>query len=1362
MSTELFEHFLRDESRRGPAGRQAFTGAAGGAACGDLSRVSLVIEDDRIADVSFDAEGCGATRAATAAVAEMVDGKPALLAARIGSAEVDDAIGGLTPAKLHAAQLAADALHRALAAAAASEERLAPPVEGRVAVAMSGGVDSAVAALLERERGADVVAITVKLWADQETDGAKACCSPEAVLGARAVAHSIDVPHITLDLEEDFRRRVVGSYLSGHAEGATPNPCIVCNGEVRLAAMADLAERLGAERLVTGHYARIVDEEEGPLLAAAADPKKDQSYMLAGLPPSMLPRLGFPLTDLTKPEVREIAARHGLSIARKPESQDLCFLAGQGQRRFLRRHGDLYDREGTVVDRTGKALGRHRGHHNFTVGQRRGIRCLGAGGALRHREGRGGEHDHGRHPRRARRDAGPDPRRGPPSRRIPGRLGAPALPLRRGTGRRRGTRRHTHQPRGRAGGLIRRSGARPNGRPSAKRRGRRPRHYRLEARNRLPAMKAQEIRDTYLSFFEERGHRVVPSASLVPSVHDPSVLLTTAGMQPFKPYFLGREEPPAPRLTDVQKCFRTTDIEEVGNTARHLTFFEMLGNWSFGDYFKAESIPWGWELSTEGFGMDPERIWVTVFGGDEELGLGPDEEAIEIWRSVGVPQERIVLLGRVDNFWQAGPTGPCGPCSELYLDRGEDFGAPDDRPGDDTDRFLEFWNHVFMTYDLAEGAEVSELPMRNIDTGMGLDRMAAVLQDVPSVFETDLIRPLIDLAEELSGRAYSEGGGITRAMRIVADHSRGASFLIADGVVPSNEDRGYILRRIMRRAIQQGRTLGLEAPWLGRFAERTIEVMSGAYPELEAERETIARWVGDEEESFGRTLERGTELLEQLVDSAQAQGTSWIDAGDAFKLHDTYGFPFDLTKELLAERGLAVDDSGFEELMEEQRARARTGAATAHGSEDRHERVIAFATETAATRFVGYETLRATTGVAAVASENGKALVKLEESPFYAEGGGQVADSGVLRWRGGEAEVVDVYRVGQDQVLEVSAAGPLAGAQEAGVEAVVDHESRHATMRNHTATHLLHAALRERLGDHVRQAGSAVRPDKLRFDFTHGKALESEDIAAIEDRVNGWIKASRPVRWLEMERPEAERLGAMALFGEKYGDWVRVVEVDGVSRELCGGTHVANTAEIGIFKIASEGSSAANVRRIEALSGPAAIDWFREREERLREVGELLGAPQDPLAGARRAAERLREAGEGAKQAARQQLGEEAERLAGEASEIDGLAVVAGRASIADQKQLLDLASRIQGRLSGESAVVLGGAEGERVALVALVSKPAVARGVSAADVVGEAAPVIGGGGGGREGMAQAGGREPARLDDALGAARAAIERALS
>jgi alanyl-tRNA synthetase len=888
-------------------------------------------------------------------------------------------------------------------------------------------------------------------------------------------------------------------------------------------------------------------------------------------------------------------------------------------------------------------------------------------------------------------------------------------------------------------------------------------------------MKAQQIRDTYLAFFAERGHKVVPSASLVPSVHDPTVLLTTAGMQPFKPYFLGRETPPAPRLTDVQKCFRTTDIEEVGKTARHMTFFEMLGNWSFGDYFKAESIPWGWQLATEGFGMDPEQIWVTVFGGDEELGLGPDSEAIEIWEATGVPRERIVELGREDNFWQGGPTGPCGPCSELYIDRGLVFGTADERPGDEGERFLEFWNHVFMSYDLHEDGSLTELPMKNIDTGMGLDRMAAILQDAPSVYDTDHVRPLIGLAEELSGRAYNESEAVTRAMRIVADHSRGAAFLIADGVVPSNEDRGYILRRIMRRAIQQGNTLGLEAPWLGRFATRVIELMGETYPELIAERDTIARWVNDEEESFGRTLVRGEELLDRLVAEAREAGTSWIEAEDAFKLHDTYGFPYDLTKELLAEQGLAVDDDGFAELMEEQRTRARTGAATAHGSEDRHDKVLAFAAATPPSRFVGYETLSATTGVAAIEADGERALLKLEDSPFYAEGGGQVADSGIVRWpTGEEAQVLEVFRVGADQVLEIDARHPRtrergpeiagddepdrAGAEEVPVDVVVDRETRHATMRNHTATHLLHAALRERLGTHVRQAGSAVRPDKLRFDFTHGQSLTPDELRDVEDRVNEWIKASAPVRWLEMERPEAEALGAMALFGEKYGEWVRVVEVEGVSRELCGGTHVANTAEVGIFKVTAEGSSAANVRRIEAITGPAAIDFFRDRDAALRESGELLGNPQDPLAGARRAAERMKEAGVGAEQAQRQALGEEAKRLAGEAVEIDGVDVVVAATELADQKALLDVANRIQSSLGGSVAQVLGGGDGEKVALVSLVNPGAVEKGLSAAELVRAAASVVGGGGGGREDMAQAGGRDPAKLDEALAAARALIE----
>ncbi len=873
-------------------------------------------------------------------------------------------------------------------------------------------------------------------------------------------------------------------------------------------------------------------------------------------------------------------------------------------------------------------------------------------------------------------------------------------------------------------------------------------------------MSTDEIRETFLAYFEERGHLRVASGSLIPAPDDTSTLLTVAGMQPFKPYFRGDQQPPAPRVCDAQRCFRTPDIEEVGKTRRHLTFFEMLGNWSFGDYFKEQSIAWGWELSTEGFGFDPKRIWATVFAGDEALGLGPDEEAIELWIAQGVPEERIVRLPRAENFWQAGATGPCGPCSEMYIDRGPEFGSDELRPGDDTDRYLEYWNHVFIIYELHEDGSLTELPKRNIDTGLGLERMAMIQQGVDSLFETDGFVPLIALAEELSGSSDGSDPKVTKAMRILADHSRGAVNLIADGVVPSNEDRGYVLRRIMRRAIQQGRVLGLEPPFLGRFAEKVIELMSGAYPHLETERAAIIRWVDDEEQSFARTLERGTELLERLVAEAKAAGTSWIDAEDAFRLHDTYGFPYDLTRELLAEQGLSVDDQGFEALMEEQRERARSGSGAV--AEDRHGAVISFVADAPTTRFVGYEELTAQTSVAAAQplGDDGGVLVKLEESPFYPEGGGQVADSGEIAWEGGTARVEDVYRVGDDQAVRVAGADarPQAGDR---VIASVDHETRHATIRNHTATHLLHAALRERLGTHVRQAGSAVRPEKLRFDFTHGAPLSPEEVRAVEDRVNEWVKASRPVRAMQMQRAEAEAIGAMALFGEKYGDWVRVVEVDEVSRELCGGTHVANTAEVGIFALVSEGSSAANVRRVEALTGPAAIDHFRRRSDELAEVGRLLGNDRDAVVGAQQAAEALAKLKQIEQQDSRKAAGEQADELGSGGEIVNGVSVVVSEAPGADQRALLDLADRVRAR-AGDAAVVLGGREGDKVALVASFSKSAVAHGLDAAEVVREAAAEVGGGGGGRDTVAQAGGRDPERLPQALEAARVAIHRKLT
>ena len=875
-------------------------------------------------------------------------------------------------------------------------------------------------------------------------------------------------------------------------------------------------------------------------------------------------------------------------------------------------------------------------------------------------------------------------------------------------------------------------------------------------------MNSAEIRETYLSFFEQREHMRLASASLVPSSHDPTVLLNVAGMQPLKPYFMGLEAPPAPRLTSSQRCFRTKDIEEVGKTKRHLTFFEMLGNFSVGDYFKEEAIGFGWELSTGAFGFDPELIWVTVFEGDEELGLGPDTEAIELWKAIGVPEERIVGLPRSENFWQGGPTGPCGPCSEMYIDRGEAYGGPGDRPGDESERFLEYWNLVFMAYELRKDGSLPELPAQNIDTGMGLERMAVIQQGVDSVFDTDLFKPLIELAEEISGRRYGADGSEadTRAMRIIADHSRGAVELIADGVVPSNEERGYVLRRLMRRAIQQGRSLGLEAPYLDRFAERVIEILGEIHPQLGSERETIRGWVKSEEESFARTLERGSVLLERLIDRAKAEGADSIAAADAFELHDTFGFPYDLTRELLADNDLSVDDEGFQSLMGAQRSRARKGGGGG-AMADRHDAIIDFVGSSAESRFVGYSRLAVETAVAAATPIEGsteESLAKLEESPFYPEGGGQVSDSGSLRIDGEEVAVLAVHRVGSDQALRIAAPVLEPGAS---VAAAVARAPRIATMANHTATHLLHAALRQRLGPHVHQAGSAVRPDKLRFDFSHGSRLSEEELLGVEDQVNEWIKASSPVLAMEMERAEAERLGAMALFGEKYGDWVRMVEVPEVSRELCGGTHVANTAEIGIFTITSEGSSASNVRRVEALTGPAAIDFFRERSAVLDAAGRLLGGSGDPLAAAQRVSERLEQlereaAGKGA-----EQVGERGEEIAQAAEERAGIKLAVGSiGELADQKKLLEVADRTRARL-GASAVVLGGAADGKVALVGAFSAEAIAKGLSAAAIVRSAAEIVGGGGGGRDDIAQAGGRDPEKLDEALDAALKALREGL-
>jgi alanyl-tRNA synthetase len=875
---------------------------------------------------------------------------------------------------------------------------------------------------------------------------------------------------------------------------------------------------------------------------------------------------------------------------------------------------------------------------------------------------------------------------------------------------------------------------------------------------------SDEIRATYIKFFEERDHRRLPSAPLIPAEHDPSVLFTIAGMHPLKSYFLGRERPPHPRITTCQKTFRTADIDIIGTTTRHLTFFEMLGNFSFGDYFKREAVRYALDLSTDGFGFALDDIWITVFGGDEELGIGPDEEAIEAWLEVGIPRERIVECPRSENFWQMGPTGPCGPCSELYLDRGVELGKPDDLPGGENERFLEYWNLVFTQFDLRQDGSLGPLPANNIDTGLGLNRLAAVLQDKPSVFETDQFAPLIALGEELSGRRYGDAFGPDKALRVLADHGRAMTFLVADGVVPSNEDRGYVLRRIMRRAILQGRSLELDPGFLARYAERVTELMGAEYGELHEQREVVRKWLDAEEEGFGRTLEQGLRRLDELIARAREAGAEGIAAADAFLLHDTYGFPIDLTLELVAEHDLGVDEEGFERLMEDQRRRARAGAGRFASAEELRERAQALVGEAGfATDFVGYETTDSETTIGAAAGEDGRILVKLVESPFYATGGGQVADSGYVECFDGDcrARVEDVLRLGDDQVVAVV---PERGEMRVGerVRAHVDRAARHATECNHTATHLLHAALRRRLGTHVRQAGSYVGPDKLRFDFTHSSALSPEELRDVVDQVNAWILEDQPVRALTTTLPEARRLGAMALFGEKYGDVVRMVEVgDGsFSRELCGGTHVHFTSEIGLFKVLSETSSAANVRRIEAVTGPEAVTLVCRHDAALAAAGVTLRVPPERVPDA--VAElrtRVREL-ERALRSDGARAGVDVERLASDSVELDGARVVVAAVEAPDYDALLEAVDRLKNRL-GDSVIVLGSAGEDRVSLVASVSPALVERGLRAPDIVRAAATEVGGGGGGRDTLARAGGRDVQKLPDAIEAARRAIETSL-
>jgi alanyl-tRNA synthetase len=835
-----------------------------------------------------------------------------------------------------------------------------------------------------------------------------------------------------------------------------------------------------------------------------------------------------------------------------------------------------------------------------------------------------------------------------------------------------------------------------------------------------------ELRAGFRAFFESKGHEFRPSASLIPRADDRSTLLVSAGMQPLMPFFLGLEEPPAPLLTTVQKVFRTPDIDEVGLDTFHLTFFEMLGNFSFGRYFKEGAIDFAWEFIFEHMQLDPDRIWVSVFAGDPELGLGEDEVAIAHWERKGMPPERITRLPRADNFWSVGGPGPCGPDSEIFYDWGEDVGCrrPECAPGCECERFLEFWNLVFMEFELHADGSLTPLPNQNIDTGLGLERGARILQQVPSVFDTDGYQEIMHWIAGRSGIAYGESEQATKAHRILADHGRGMTFLAADSVVPSNEGRGYVMRRIVRRAVQQAGRIGLEPPFLAGLSEVVIEQAGDAYPELRERADEIRSVLAAEEERFSETLARGLKLFEEV-----AQGNIEAIAGeDAFRLHDTYGFPLELTEELARERGLVVDVDGFNRLMEEQRQRSRRAV------EEVDVRVAA----DVRSQFVGYEKTEVLTAILAYEDLGDRRFqAKLEQSPFYPEGGGQVSDTGYIENEtGARAALVAAHRLPEDdQVLEFEGEGFGPGMR---VRAVVPWSVRFPTMANHTATHLLHKALQGVLGEHARQAGSAVRPDKLRFDFTHPQALTSDERAEIERQVNERIFQNLPVRAFIVPIDEARRLGAMMLFGEKYGDEVRLVEIAGYSRELCGGTHVRSTAEIGPFVILSESSVGSGTRRIEAVTSGEAYALLHAQA---REAQELAAE----LTRARKETPRR----------------EEPVRLEpSREEEIGGVNVYVGRASGVDLDALLAESDRIK-QERAPAAVVLGSSEDGRVHLVANFDNSLEGR-LDAVAVIREAAAEVGGGGGGRATMARAGGKKPEKLDDALAKAEEALRRALA
>ena len=872
-----------------------------------------------------------------------------------------------------------------------------------------------------------------------------------------------------------------------------------------------------------------------------------------------------------------------------------------------------------------------------------------------------------------------------------------------------------------------------------------------------------QLRKMFLEFFESKGHLAMKSFSLVPH-NDKSLLLINSGMAPLKPYFTGQEIPPRRRVTTCQKCIRTGDIENVGKTARHGTFFEMLGNFSFGDYFKNEAIEWSWEFLTEVVGLDPDRLYPSIY---EE-----DDEAFEIWnKKMGIPAERIFRFGKADNFWEHG-SGPCGPCSEIYYDRGEKYGcgSPDCTVGCECDRYMEIWNNVFTQFDNDGHGHYSELEQKNIDTGMGLERLASVVQDVDSIFDVDTLKALRDHICRLADTEYGKDAQADISIRVITDHTRSVTFMISDGIMPSNEGRGYVLRRLLRRACRHGRLLGIEGSFIPELAQTVIEGSKDGYPELEEKKDFILKVIAKEEDQFNKTIDQGLGILAEMTAKMEAEQTTTLSGADAFKLYDTYGFPIDLTKEILEEKGMQVDEEGFHASMEVQRktARAARGETNYMGADVTvYESIDPSITST----FVGYENLAwkspitvltSDTEIVEALSDGQRGTVFAEETPFYATSGGQEADTGIIRTAEGEFKVEDTVKLlgGKIGHVGVVVKGMIKTGDQA--ELCVNAEKRALSARNHSATHLLQKALRTVLGTHVEQAGSSVNEDRLRFDFSHFSAMTAEELQKVEAIVNEQIVAGLPVKVENMPIEEARKTGAQALFGEKYGDVVRVVNMGDYSIEFCGGTHVKNTNEIMAFKILSESGVAAGVRRIEALTSKGLIRYYDNLEKKLNEAAKVLKATPDNLAEKIAHLTAENKALHSEVESLKSKLAQDAMGdVMDQVQEIKGVKLLAAEVDGVDMNGLRDLGDQLKEKL-GDGVVVLASGNDGKVSLMVTATDAAMKQGAHAGNLIKAIAGLVGGGGGGRPNMAQAGGKNPAGIQEALKKAAEVLEGQLS